>query len=116
MTLSLSQAEKAARRIVDEWSLGVGLVGFAPGASLVLDAVDLKMVGDVAKTFAVDDYDIDEIATAVAASAASKAASDGILSFFPVFGWVAKAAISGAVTKAAGETVIQYFKARSPLK
>jgi len=81
----------------------------------VLDACDLKIVHDVAKAFEVEDYNIDEISTAVAATFVSKTASDGILSFFPIIGWAAKAGLSGAITKTVGEFVIKYFKMRSPL-
>lgn len=92
------------------------MISFVPGSSLALGAADIKMVNDVAKAFEVNTYSIEEITTAIAATIAGRIASDGILSFVPIVGWAVKAGVAGAVTKAAGEIVIDYFKKRSPLK
>ena len=54
------------------------------------------------------------ILTVVLGGATGLAASE-MLSFVPIAGWAAKAAIAGGIRKGMGEAVINYFKERSPL-
>jgi uncharacterized protein (DUF697 family) len=79
-----------------------------------LAAADVKIVKDIAKAFGVDAYSIEEIGAAVGATATGKIAAGELLSFIPVFGWAVKSAVAASVTKAMGETMISYFKKKSP--
>lgn len=115
MARSLAAAEKEARSIVNKWALGAGAISFLPGATLLLGGADIKMIRDVAASFEVRSYNVEEISAAIAATFAGRVAADGLLSFVPVVGWAVKAGVAASVTKGAGEIVIRYFRDRSAL-
>ncbi len=114
MSRSLAEAEGEARGKVNRWVAANGLLGMAPGSSLVLAATDLKMIAEVAETFGVEHYDAQAVLGTIAASAAGKTTADAALSFIPIAGWIIKGGVAAGITKTAGELVISYFKERSP--
>ncbi len=115
MPKGLAEAEKEARSIVNRWSIGASLVGFIPGATLLLFGADIKMVHDVAKAFDVKHYNIEELSAAIGATIAGKTASVVFTAWFPVVGWAINAGIAGSVTKTVGEIVISHFRGKSEL-
>jgi uncharacterized protein (DUF697 family) len=110
----LAQAEVRAREAVNRWMAGAAAVSWVPGSTLVIGAADFAMIRAVAKAFEVEEYDMEAVVGAVGASATGKLLAES-LSFIPVAGWIAKAAIAGGITKAMGEAVIAYMRERSPL-
>ncbi len=114
MTKKLAQAESEARKVLNLWSAGAAAIGWVPGSMLALAAADVKIVKDVAKAFGVEHYSVEEVTAAVGASVAGKIIAGEALSLFPGFGWAVKSGVAAAVTKTMGETMISYFKRRSP--
>lgn len=111
---SLYQAEQEARKALNAWTAGAAAVGWVPGSMFALAAADLKIVKDIAKAFGVESYNIEEISAAVGATITGKIVAAEALSFIPVYGWAIKSGVAAAVTKTMGETMINYFKKRSP--
>lgn len=112
---TLEQATAEARRIVNTWSVGAGAVGWIPGSMFLLTFYDAKLVGDVAKAFAVEHYTIDQLVAAAGATLTGKVIAGELLSLVPGLGWAVKSGVAAGVTKVAGEIVIDYFAQRSPL-
>jgi uncharacterized protein (DUF697 family) len=108
-------AEMQAREIVNKWTIVAGTFSWVPGSTLVLGAADIKMVNDVAVAFGVQGVAAESVFAAVGASMTGKGLVEA-LSFFPGPGWIAKGLIASGITKATGEAVISYFRARSPLE
>lgn len=111
---SLSAAEAEARSIVNRWSVGAAAVGWVPGSMLALAAADVKIVKDVAAAFGVQAFHIDEVTAALGASVAGKVIAGELLSLIPVAGWAIKSGVAAGITKTMGETLIAYFRDRSP--
>lgn len=110
-----ADAELQAREIVNRWTLIAGGFSWVPGSTFVLGAADIKMVNDVAKAFDVYGVAAESVFAAVGASMAGKGLVE-VLSFIPGPGWIAKGIIATGITKATGEAVISYFRAKSPLE
>jgi hypothetical protein len=108
-------AEQQAREIVNKWTIVAAGCSWIPGSTLLLGAADIKMVNDVASSFAVQGVAAESVFAAVGASMTGKGLVE-VLSFFPGPGWVAKGIIASGITKATGEAVITYFRALSPLE
>lgn len=111
---TLQEAEKAARNAVNAWSAGATAVSWVPGSSYVLGAADYLMVKQVALAFDVEEYDTVAAIGPAAGGVLGRIAVEA-LSLVPVAGWLGKAIIAGTITKAIGESVIAYFRERSPL-
>jgi uncharacterized protein (DUF697 family) len=117
---SLAQAEKEAREAVDKWAAGAIAVGWIPGSSIALGAGDVGMVMHVAYIFGIEittqqvGVILAGIMAPVVAGRTGHILADIGLSLIPGWGWGVKAAVAGVVKKAMGESVIQYFKIRSP--
>lgn len=115
MGKTLQEAEQEARAIVNGWSVGAAAIGWIPGSMFALMGVDAKLTNDVAKAFQVTSYSIEEVTASVGAAVTGKVIAGEALSLFPGLGWIAKSGVAGAVTKGVGETLIRYFRERSPL-
>lgn len=115
MAKSLAEAEREARSLVNKWTLAAGAIGVVPGSTLFLAGADVKIIHDVAKAFEVETYTVEEVLAVIGASVAGKTAADVGLSMLPGIGWLIKGGIAAATTKAAGEIMIRYFKAKSGL-
>jgi uncharacterized protein (DUF697 family) len=114
ISISLAEAELRARRRVHAWTVGAVAVGWIPGSMLALAAGDVELCREVAACFGVEHWSAESVSTAIGASLAGKVVAGEALSLIPVFGWAVKAAVAGGITKAVGEAIIAYFKARSP--
>ena len=113
--MTLAQAESRSRDIVNDWAVAAAAISWIPGSSLALGAADWNMISRVANSFEVHTYSKEGVLGVIGACLTGKMAAEA-LSFIPIFGWVAKAAIASGITKAMGEAVIAYFRERSPLK
>jgi uncharacterized protein (DUF697 family) len=111
---SLAQAEKDARNRVNNWAAVATGVGWIPGSMFVLAGADVKLCHEVAQCFGVKHWSAESISAAIGASVAGKVVAGEALSLVPGIGWAIKSAVAGSVTKAVGETIIVYFKSRSP--
>lgn len=112
---SLIQAEKEAKEIVNNWSIGATAVSWVPFSAIVLGGADALMIKGVAAAFEVTGYDPQKVGATVAASISGRWLAE-TLSFIPGPGWIVKAIIAGGVTKGMGEGVIAYFRGQWPLK
>ena len=113
---TLAQAESEAREVLDAWSIGAAAIGWVPGSMFALTGADIRIVRDIANAFCVEQYSFEEVSAALGATVAGKVVAGEMLSLVPGFGWAVKAGVAAAVTKAMGETLISYFKERSPLE
>ena len=113
---SLITAEIRARGIINNWSIGAIAAGWMPGSTIILAGMDWKMIASVANVFEVqlDADDTKRIGAITAAAVSGKLLSEG-LSLIPGIGWATKSMAAAAATKAIGEAVLLYCKARSPL-
>jgi uncharacterized protein (DUF697 family) len=114
--VSLAEAEQKARKVVNKWTARAVGVGWIPGSMVALAAGDILICRQVAECFQVTDWSKESVGAAIGASVAGKVVATEALSFIPVVGWAVKAGVAGGVTKAVGETIIRYFRERSPLK
>jgi uncharacterized protein (DUF697 family) len=115
MTKTLHQAEKEAHQIVDRWAVTATGAAWIPFAACVtLSAAEITMISQVADIFGVTDYAVEQIFALIGANIAGHLAVDTLLSFIPGPGWAAKAVIAAVVVKIVGETVITFFKEKSP--
>jgi uncharacterized protein (DUF697 family) len=111
---SLKEAEKKARNRVNAWTTGAVAVGWVPGSMFALAAGDVEICREVADCFEVEHWNAEALTAAIGASVTGKVIAGESLSFFPGVGWAVKSVVAGAVTKAVGEVIIQYFKSQSP--
>ena len=113
-----SEAEGKARAIVNTWVTGTALTGWLPGSSLVLGAGDMVMIRQVAEAFGIGVLDEDAVRAhfaGVYGSILGSMAAAEVAGLVPIFGWVAKSAMMAGKAKLIGDTVIDYFRERSPL-
>jgi uncharacterized protein (DUF697 family) len=113
---TLAEAERQARQRVNAWTGVATGVGWVPGSMFALAAADVKICHEVAKCFGVEHWSAESVSAAIGASITGKVVAGETLSLIPGFGWAVKSVVAGAVTKAAGEAIIQYFKSRSPYR
>jgi uncharacterized protein (DUF697 family) len=115
MAVTFEEATDNARSLVNKWTAGAAAVSWVPGSTLVLGFADYAMIRAVAEAYGVDTYDKEAVVGVITAASSGKLAVE-LLSFIPVFGWIAKAGIAAGITKAVGEAVINYFQERSPYR
>ena len=114
MNKTKSDGERQARAIVNKWVAGAAAVSWVPGSTFVLGAADYAMIRAVATAFEVMQFDHEAAVGVIACCTTGKLVAE-LLDFVPGFGWLVKAMIAAGITKGAGEAVIGYFAARSPL-
>jgi uncharacterized protein (DUF697 family) len=112
---SIVDAEKEARKSVNDWATKAATYGWIPGSQFLLADNDLKMINGVAKIFEVENYNIPQLTATIAASFASKTVTQTLLDSVPVAGWIVKSGTAAAITKGIGEVVIKYFKGKTAL-
>jgi hypothetical protein len=113
-----SEAEIKARSVVNTWVTGTALTGWLPGSSLVLGAGDIVMIRQVADAFGIPVLDEESVRAhfaGVFGSILGSMAAAEVAGLVPVFGWIAKSAMLAGKAKLMGDTVIDYFRERSPL-
>jgi hypothetical protein len=119
MAKTLSQADAEAKKLVNSWVTGAALVGWLPGSTLWLTAADTAMLHQVASIYDVSAFDTDHL-TSTIMGAVTSAIAGGIITeavgYIPVVGWAIKSAAMAAKAKVIGDTIIRYFRERSPLK
>ena len=114
--LSLAEAEQKARGRVNAWTAGAVAVGWVPGSMFALAAGDVAICREVAACFGVEHWSAESVSAAIGASVTGKIVAGEALSLIPVFGWAVKSVVAGAITKAVGEAIIQYFRSQSPYR
>lgn len=76
----------------------------------------MDMCKKIAKAFGVDEYDIKFALSRTGATIVGKGIAKEALNLIPIKGQIIKAGVSGTVTKALGEALIQYYKYKSPYR
>jgi uncharacterized protein (DUF697 family) len=109
-----AEAEQQARVLINKWVTGATALSWIPGSSLVLSAADAAMISQVGRLFGVTNFEMTTIFGAAGTTGLAKTAVVA-LEFFPGPGWLLKAMIAGGATKVLGETILRYFRDRSPL-
>ena len=115
---SKQDAERRAKKIVDNWAKANLFTGWIPGAALALGAADMMMIRQVGEAFGIPAFDEDALKAhlgGVLGSIGGAVAGEAVASFIPVVGWAAKAYALKVKAEALGKTVIEYFRDRSPL-
>jgi uncharacterized protein (DUF697 family) len=85
-----------------------------PKGQFILKISNAEICREVADCFEVEHWNAEALTAAIGASVTGKVIAVESLSFFPGVGWAVKSVVAGAVTKAVGEVIIQYFKSQSP--
>lgn len=118
MTKTLADADREAKKIVENWTTGAALTGWIPGSSFFLTAADTAMMHQVASAYDVSSFDMEHLTSTLAGVIAS-AISGGVITeavgLIPVIGWAIKSAAMAAKAKIIGDEVIKYFHDRSAL-
>lgn len=112
--IKLIYAERKAVGIVNKWAATATAVSWIPGSNFAFSVADYAMIEGVAKAFRVENFQKEAVVSAVGSGATGKTLLLELLSFIPGPGWAIKAAVSGSMAKGLGESVIAYFKKRSP--
>ncbi|MFL5381257.1 MAG: hypothetical protein ACJ8GN_01900 [Longimicrobiaceae bacterium] len=112
-----ADAERRARRIVDNWSKAALFTGWIPGASLALGAGDIMMIRQVGEAFAIPAFDMDALKAhlgGVMGSVGGAAVAE-VVGVVPLVGWAVKSYALKMKADALGKAIIDYFRQRSPL-
>ena len=112
-----AEAERRARRIVDNWAKAALFTGWIPGSTLVLGGGDILMIRQVGEAFGIPAFDEDALKAhlgGVLGSLAGGAVAEAI-GVVPVIGWAVKSYALKMKADALGKAIIDYFRQRSPL-
>ncbi len=115
---TLAQADREAKKIVNNWTTGAALTGWIPGSTFFLTAADTAMMTQVASAYEVEAFDMEHLTstlTGAVASAIAGGAITEVIGFIPVVGWAIKSAAMAAKASVIGNEVIKYFRKRSKL-
>jgi uncharacterized protein (DUF697 family) len=117
MAMTKNEARVQARTVVHNWVLGTSMVAWIPGSHFILNTGDIAMCLQVARIFNVPmSRSMGEaLLGQFLASKVGSMTAHTIMDFIPGIGQVAKIITAGAMTKAVGEMLIQYFYDASPL-
>jgi len=119
MTKTLEQADREAKKTVQNWTTGAALTGWIPGSSFFLTAADTAMIHQVAGIYEVSAFDMDHLFSTLAGAVASAIAGGlitEVVGLIPIVGWAIKSAAMAAKANVIGEEVMKYFRSRSPLE
>ncbi|MEM9950875.1 MAG: hypothetical protein AAFV93_07980 [Chloroflexota bacterium] len=116
---TLAQADREAKNIINNWTVGAALLGWVPGSTVLFTAADTAMITQVANVYEVSAFDMEHLTSTLTASLASAVASGVIvegIGLVPVIGWAIKSAAMATKATFIGNEVQKYFRKRSPLK
>jgi hypothetical protein len=116
--MQLAEADRKAKNIVDNWTIGAAATGWLPGSTLIWTAGDLVMINQVAKAYHVKTFDEDHLRATVGGGVAAAIGGGAVIEvvgLIPVAGWAVKAAGMAAKSRLIGKAVMEYFRERSPL-
>ena len=118
MSKSLQDADREARKLVNNWTTLAAGTGWIPGSSLFLTGADIAMINQVANAYEVSAFDMDHL-TGILGGAVGSAIAGGVIAEFvgviPLVGWAVKSAGMAAKARVIGDAVISYFRERSDL-
>ena len=118
MSKSLQDADREAKKMVNNWTTIGALTGWIPGSALFLTGADIAMINQVANAYEVNAFDMDHlmgILSGAVGSAVAGVAVAEIIGAIPLVGWAVKSAGMAAKAKVIGDAVITYFRERSEL-
>lgn len=118
MARTLQDADRDARKLVNNWTTLAAGTGWIPGSSIFLTGADIAMISQVANAYEVNAYDMDHV-TGVLSGAVGSAIAGGVIAEFvgviPMVGWAVKSAGMAAKARVIGDAIINYFRERSEL-
>ena len=118
MSKSLQDADREARKLVNNWTTLAAGTGWIPGSSLFLTGADIAMINQVANAYEVSAFDMDHL-TGILGGAVGSAIAGSVIAEFvgviPLVGWAVKSAGMAAKARVIGDAVINYFRERSNL-
>lgn len=118
MAKTLQDADRESRQLVDNWTTGAALTGWIPGSAFFLTAADTAMIHQVASTYEVSAFEMENVQSVLGGAVASAIAGGVItevVGLIPIVGWAIKSAAMAAKAKVIGDEVIKYFRSRSNL-
>lgn len=111
---SIAEADALARPMVNRWvAVAVG-VSWVPGSTFVLAGVDFKIFHDLAKVYAIPDFDVDAMMVAIGGSVVGRGAAEAAGWAFGV-GWLTNPIVAGGITKALSKAIMDYMRRESSL-
>ncbi|MFL5538419.1 MAG: hypothetical protein ACJ8J0_05475 [Longimicrobiaceae bacterium] len=112
-----TDAERRAKRIVDNWAKANLFTGWIPGAALALGAADMLMIRQVGEAFGIPAFDEDALKAhlgGVMGSVGGAVVAEAV-GVVPLVGWAVKSYALKMKADALGKAIIDYFRQRSPL-
>ena len=116
---TLAQADREAKRVISNWTMGAALLGWVPGSTVLFTAADTAMITQVAGIYEVSAFDMEHLTSTLTGALASAVATGFIvegIGFIPIVGTVIKSAAMATKANFIGSEVMKYFRKRSPLK
>lgn len=111
---SITQADNLARPMVKRWvALAVG-VSWVPGSTFVLAGVDYKIFHDLAKIYAIPNFDVDAMLVAIGGTVAGRGTAEAIGWAFGI-GWLTNPFVAGGITKVLADAIMSYMRQESSL-
>jgi hypothetical protein len=111
-----SGARTRAKKIVDQWTVGLAATGWLPGAGIFSAATDQVMIRQVAECFGVAaGPEAKSHIAALVGSGLVGGASEAAFAFIPGVGWLVKGILLTAKARLIGEATIKYFESKSTL-
>ncbi|HKX73153.1 MAG TPA: hypothetical protein VJM32_04035 [Candidatus Saccharimonadales bacterium] len=111
---SIAEADALARPMVNRWvAVAVG-VSWVPGSTLVLASVDFKIFHDLAKVYAIPDFNVDAMVVAIGGSVVGRGVAEAAGWAFGV-GWLTNPIVAGGITKALSNAIMDYMRRESSL-
>ena len=118
MTKTLQEADREARKLVNNWTTGAALTGWIPGSAFFLTAADTAMIYQVASAYEVNAFDMNHL-TSILGGTVGSAIAGGVIAevvgIVPLVGWAVKSAGMAAKARVIGDAVMKYFRERSQL-
>ncbi len=118
MAKTLQDADRQARKLVNNWTTVAAGTGWIPGSTFFLTGADTAMIYQVASAYEVNAFDMNHLKSILGGAIGSAIAGSVIGEFvgvIPLVGWAVKSAGMAAKARVIGDAVMHYFRERSEL-
>jgi len=111
---NIKEADELAEPMVKRWVVLAVSVSWVPGSTFVLAGVDYKIFHDLAKIYAIPNFDVDAMLVAIGGAVAGRGSAEALGWAFGV-GWLTNPIVAGGITKALSSAIMDYMRKESSL-